>query len=153
MYEITRMRDEHREELVKNIRQVDAEEIWAYSGRTPRDVMDELEVVGRHTALAGLANGALLCLFGAQPFTALSSVATPWLLGTNALQHNTPAFLRMSKKWVQQQMKVYDTLVNFVDARNVKSIRWLKWLGFKVYPAVPTGPFQQPFHRFEMRNV
>ena len=53
MYEITRMRDKHRKELVKNIRQVDAEEIWAYSGRTAKNVMDELEVVGRSSWSGG----------------------------------------------------------------------------------------------------
>lgn len=152
-YEITRMAAKHRKELVENIREADVDEIWAYSGRTPSDVMREVAVVGRHTTYAGLQDDTLLCLFGVQPLSALSPVAVPWLLGTNALEEHAPVFLRMSRDWIHEQAKEYDILMNFVDARNTKSIRWLKWLGFEVYPAVPAGPFQQPFHRFEMRNV
>ena len=48
--------------------------------------------------------------------------------------------------------KDYSLLINFVDARHGVAIRWLKWLGFKVFPAKPFGPDKLPFHRFEMRT-
>jgi hypothetical protein len=43
-------------------------------------------------------------------------------------------------------------LENVVDARNTKSIRWLRRMGFEVLPAAPLGVEGRPFHLFVMEN-
>ena len=45
---------------------------------------------------------------------------------------------------------LFPYLFNFVDARNMKSIRWLKHLGYAVGPPVPFGVAGLPFHPFSM---
>ena len=47
----------------------------------------------------------------------------------------------------------YELLVSFVHADYARSIRWLKWLGFDLGPAVPTGPLGAPFRQATMRGL
>ena len=48
-------------------------------------------------------------------------------------------------------IKMYNIkLENYVDARNKRAIRVLKWLGFNIERPVLHGPNQMLFHRFTM---
>jgi len=55
-------------------------------------------------------------------------------------------------KWVRRQSEKFSLLYNYVDARNVKSIKWLRWLGFQLDEPAPYGVRGLPFHRFELRG-
>jgi hypothetical protein len=39
-------------------------------------------------------------------------------------------------------------VVNYVDARNVRAVKWFKWLGFEVSEPEPFGLNGELFHRF-----
>jgi hypothetical protein len=94
-----------------------------------------------------------LCLMGIVEFNLLDpSMASPWLIGTEALDQNPKAFLRETRRWLTEIRHSYSLLVNWVDADYAKAIRWLEWLGFEVYPSEPFGPHRAPFRRFEMRS-
>ena len=58
-----------------------------------------------------------------------------WLVGTDEIAKHPVMFYRLSKKIFQRLSDGYDKLFNFVDNRNTLSLRWLKWLGFKIEPA------------------
>ena len=47
-------------------------------------------------------------------------------------------------------LKTYRVLTNYADARNTTAIRWLRWLGFNILPAIPFGLDGLPFHPFEL---
>ena len=47
----------------------------------------------------------------------------------------------------------YDRLENRVDARNVPAIRYLRWLGFTLWPVMPWGHAGLPFYPFTIRRV
>lgn len=141
----------HARELAPRVRAADAAEIWASNHARPLDAL-LASLVSRDT-LAGLADGRVMCMFGAKRTTVLSTTASPWLLGANELPEHARAFLRMNREYIRHLQDEYDTLVNFVDARNVVALRWIQWLGFKIEPPVPYGPEMLPFCRFTMRGL
>ncbi|MEQ0776182.1 hypothetical protein ABLT15_28145 [Paraburkholderia tropica] len=86
-------------------------------------------------------------LFGAAE--AAPDIGVPWLLGTAALERAPKQLTKLGRQYVRLMLQRYATLVNLVDARNLKSIYWLARLGFTVHAnTVPFGPFNMPFHRF-----
>ena len=97
-------------------------------------------------------NGELACLFGCAPINGMLGLrAAPWLLGTDVLDRHPSALMRHTAPYLAQMQRRYPHLLNYVDARNTRSIRWLKRLGFVIHPARPFGVAQLPFHYFEMR--
>lgn len=80
-----------------------------------------------------------------------------WLLGTDELL-GTPGhrrqFLRGGRAWVDgilsdlRQGGSPALLENWVFAKNVDSIRWLRHLGFEIFPPQPMGPSLQLFRYF-----
>ncbi|WP_455153310.1 hypothetical protein [Bradyrhizobium cenepequi] len=58
--------------------------------------------------------------------------------------------MRHSVSWRDQLLERYPILRNFVDDRNTVSIRWLRWLGFKLHDPVVIGG--HVFRIFELRS-
>lgn len=81
-----------------------------------------------------------------------SERGSPWLLATPALEDSGMTFLRQSRSYVQKMLRNHSFLENWVDARNLVSIKWLKWCGFEFDEPRPFGVEQRPFLRFEMRR-
>ncbi len=141
----------HISHLAANMREADINEVAA-SGRTPcRALADSL--ADSAAAWTGLVNGVPVCMFGVNPSGLSAGAGSPWLLGTPEIERYALTFLRLNKGYVARMLGLFPHLVNYVDARNHASIRWLKWLGFKLDPsAVPFGIFEMPFYRFEMKR-
>ena len=76
-------------------------------------------------------------------------LGVPWLLATEEVERHPVTFYRMSKSLFPLAVSGYERLVNWVDARNVLSLRWLVWLGFRMEPAVPFGVKGLGFHRMD----
>ncbi len=76
-----------------------------------------------------------------------------WLLGTEdllATASHRRQFIRGARKWIDGLLNEgAGPLHNWVFAANRDSIRWLKQLGFRVWPAEPHGPCAQLFCYFE----
>jgi hypothetical protein len=76
-----------------------------------------------------------------------------WLLGTEELlatRSHRQQFLRGAKQWIDGLLDDgAGPLHNWVFAANRDSVRWLKSLGFKFWPAAPYGPCAQLFRYFE----
>jgi hypothetical protein len=69
----------------------------------------------------------------------------PWAVLTTAIDRHPLPFLRGARAWMQ---RVQGHLVNFVDARNTVTIRWLQWLGFTLDEPEPHGINAELFHKF-----
>jgi hypothetical protein len=68
-----------------------------------------------------------------------------WAVFTQAIDRHPIAFLRESRRLAEG----FDReVVNYVDARNTKAVKWFRWLGFEVSDPVPYGPNGALFHRF-----
>ena len=102
--------------------------------------------------LSFFSSSTLLAIAGIVPLSILGGRASPWLLSTEALLSQPRLLLRHTKPVLQEWLEDWDVLENYIDARYDKAIRWAKWSGFIIYPAIPYGVAGQLFHKIEMRK-
>ncbi len=137
--------------LVKNMREHDKQEVNAATNMGIRNAVKTSVNLSSYSK-TGLVNDELVCMWGVCPISLLSSSGSPWMLGTDLIEKKQRVFLRRSKPWLDDIRKDYRYLENFVDARNVLSVKWLKWLGFEMDEAEPYGIHGEPFHKFTMET-
>ena len=141
---------EHAEYIAANAREADVQELHASSYQTPLNAM-KLGMDLSDFALTGCVDGEPVMMWGVYFESLLWGIGTPWMVATKQLDKFAMVFLRRCRDGLLEKKKNYGMLVNYVDARNVKAIRWLKWLGFNVEEETkPYGALKLPFHRFTM---
>lgn len=140
----------HAEAMAPHMREADRNEIWAASRSQPLDSLRN-GVMASSRAWAGLADGEIACLFGVAPQSRLTGSGYAWMLATPLIEQHQVTFLRHCRPAVADMAKGFTYLHNYVDARNTKAIRWLRWLGFTIHAPAPHGALGLPFHHFEMR--
>ena len=141
----------HFNELAQRMREVDRKEIYASSGNLPKDVCDAAWGLDKEAKVA-LVGGRVVCIFGVVQVSALPTIGVPWLLGTDLMDDVPKDLCKHSVKHLNKFKKKYDVMVNYVDARNKTTVKWLQWLGFSVELPASFGYLGLPFHRFEMRK-
>ena len=57
-------------------------------------------------------------------------------------------FVKMSRNVLERWQQEHGALYNFVSVENIKSIRWLKWLGAVFYEPQPMGVNGEMFQLF-----
>lgn len=134
--------------VAADVRQADVDELWAAAKMTPEEALRQGSKWS--SAFVALDEGRPICAFGVVPYSVLTKFGAPWMVGTNALDRSSRQFIRQCRTDLSGFFGEWDKLLNVVDARNTTAIRWLKWLGFTVFPAVPYGPLGMPFHLFLM---
>ena len=147
--EVRPVRDEDFAELATNMRPQDVDECHAM-GVT--DLEQGLRACHRVSMLSWTAtvDGQVACVFGVGSLSCLTGEGSPWLLGTNLIDKNAGAFIRRTMPYIRRMLLAFPHLTNYVDARNTRSVTWLRRVGFTLHPAAPYGPHGVPFHRFEM---
>lgn len=147
---------------VRELRDGDAEALLANLRPADRDECDALVGPGQErVALAkSIADSLIVWVFtideqvagigGVTPISLLGGQGMPWMLGTSAIDRHPGAFIRLNRPYIARMLALCPHLVNVVDARNVRSIAWLKKMGFTVLPAQPMGVAGLPFHPFFM---
>jgi len=105
-------------------------------------------------AWTGMIDGEPVCMFGVVPAgDILGGVGAPWFLATEKLQSHRVKFLRLNRQYLSKMLDIFPHLIDYVDVRHTRAIRWLSWLGFTFSAEpVPYGPAGMPFYRFEMRK-
>ena len=144
----------HVQLLAPHMREADKREVWAAGHRRPFEaLMYSLESSPR-LAWTAVAGNDVLAMWGVGTAGHSAGQGSPWLLGSVRLY--TPRYrrelARRSKVFVKEMARQFELLVNYVDARNHESVRWIAWCGFTVFPTEPYGPDGVLFHRFEMRR-
>ena len=148
--EIAPASPDHIPVLAATLRPADRLEIWASSLVTPEEGL-RLSLSFSPWARTMLLDGVPFCMFGVAAASPLCRHGMPWLLGSELIETHARPFLRLSKKHLPEMTAQFPILSNHVDARNPVAIRWLRWLGFTLAPAIAHGPFNMPFHPFELR--
>ena len=141
---------EHAAYIAARLRAADREEVRASHG-IPPELALQVSLRASTTAVCGLVDGEPAGIFGVVNVDTLQGVGAPWMLGTDKVDSLAREWLREAPQWLALLSDGYLLLRNWVDARNVKSIRWLRRLGFDVRPAEPRGVFGLAFHPFERR--
>ena len=140
--------------VAANMRPIDALECELVRGLTPKQGLElSIETGDRDLTLAAEMGGAAQCIFGVSPIedSLLRVEGAPWMLGTNAMCNHVRELLYGSKPIVARMAERYERLANIVHADNTRSIRLLKWLGFRFGPKLQVSG--APFLLFEMGSV
>ena len=136
------------ETIVADMRDADRDELDA-SGALPHVTM-----LARSLAFSvnpGVAmgeHGKVVAIFGLAPLALMGDTAAPWMIGTTGLTKHPTSMVKAAARYFTQSQQQYPKLLNYVDARNVLSVRWLKRMGFEIDDPAPYGPFGFLFHRF-----
>ncbi len=137
--------------IAENVRDEDREEMWAATLQTPGRAL-RMGWLYSDQCLTGMIDGKPVCMWGVLGESFVTNHGTPWMVAAKGIDDNAMMFLRHCKGPVMDLLRGYDTLENYVDARNTRSITWLKWLGFTVEEPRPYGALNMPFHRFFMQR-
>ena len=139
--------------IARNMRAADREELETCHGRWTNVPVILMNAISRSSQCwAGEADGVPIMLFGVVPISLLGehgSVGSPWLLGTPEIDHHAKAMVKTGREFVVRMHEEYRYLVNYVDVNNGRSRRWLRRIGFVLYPPVPYGLCGKPFQRFD----
>lgn len=143
--EIVHATHDYISHVAAHMRQADIDELAA-CGTTPEAAL----LYGFYNGAecyAGLIDGEPICIFGIT-LESDDGNAIPWLMGTDGIDKNRKVFMRESRLLFTAFCAKYRYMRNWIDVRNVKSITWLKWLGFQVGDPEPYGPYGLPFRAF-----
>ena len=151
-----------REITIRPVLPGDAEAVVANLRPHDRDECDALLGPGKvlHAVHEGLSKSLLAwtgtvgeevaLVGGLVPLNLLAGQGAPWMVGTPLIDRHPGAFIRLNAPYIARMLAVLPHLINVVDARNVKSIRWLRRAGFTVHPPIPLGVAGLPFHPFTL---
>lgn len=144
----------HARAIALNCRPADVAELWAAGRLDPLEAMLRGIKVTREPWVALLGDEPV-CMFGASPFSIMGGMGSAWMIGTRLLDRPSVQrdLLRLSRPVVDYMQDEFPTLLyNFVDQRNTRAIRWLRWLGFHFMEPIPYGPDRLPFLPFYRRR-
>lgn len=133
-------------ELAENISEEDRLEVLAL-GFNPRFA---LEHALEHAieAVAIRKDGELACITGISLEDGLAGDVIPWLLSTTMMRNYRRKVLEFSTMLITRWRASHPYMENYVDARHVKAIAWLRHIGAQIHPSEPYGPYNRPFHKF-----
>lgn len=137
----------HCVETARDLRAADRRELQAAEGDAEMAVTRGW--LGSSYCFAGVdARGRTLGLFGV--FRENAHWWCPWLVGTEALDDYPRDVARLSVSLFPRLRERFPNMRNYVDSRNVRSIRWLRRLGFNFSGPAPYGVSGLPFYLFWM---
>jgi hypothetical protein len=137
-------------DLAKGMRQADIDELDTVCEYPPDEAIIRSMQASSIAFLQAYhdADGQLICICGCSP--QLDGSATPWMLSTDLLDRYSKSLTQIARSETKRMLATYQTLSNAVDVRNVKTIQWLKAIGFEMKETLELKP-GLPVLRFEMR--
>ena len=137
--------------IADHMRDEDVAEVWASNNHTPWESID-VSMSMTDWAVVIEANGIPLAVLGLRRANMLTGSGVPWLLSSeDALDHKR-SFLELTGPVIQEMLDKCPRLVNYVHVENKLSVRWLKWLGFKLDDPVMNPATGAMFRRFHMER-
>ena len=139
---------EHAWLVSRQMRAADVDEVMASGGFLPLTACAE-SVQASREATAVLVDGAPRAIYGVCGDPGAQSTGVVWLLATAGFPWGlTAEFMAGARAQVAVWLTEYRALANWVDARNLPSIRWLRRLGACFGAPEPRGPQGRPFVPF-----
>jgi hypothetical protein len=107
--------------------------------------------------LASKAAWAIICRDRAVGMGGVCEISegmgAPWFLATADIRYAARFVAQVSRPYVEKMLELYPILVNRIHARNIRAVRWLRWIGFTIQPAKPWGVSGELFHEFSRCRV
>ena len=138
------------EPISERARAADVAEVWAGSRGTVAAALAE----GLRTSTLAYTfriDGRPVAMVGVRPYSELGAVGVVWMLGTSDLDRMEArrGILELAPAVIARLRRRYPRMLfNFVDAANVRAVRFLRWAGFTLQDAIPAGRGGEPFHPF-----
>jgi hypothetical protein len=139
----------HAKDLGPRLRQADRDEVEAGSGMPAEDVL-VLAVAHAKQAHAWVLNGKLIAISGISGSLVDQAVGVIWMLASDEVDQFPRVLVKGQRQYVRDLLRGHDMLLNFVDNRNIKAQRWLRWLGFQIGEPRPFGAAGLLFRPFTM---
>lgn len=146
--EIVQATKEHIAFVAQHMRQTDIDELQA-AGTEPYPAL-YFGMLTSEECYAALIDSVPVCIFGIRIETWKWNI--PWLLGTDEVDRSKKVFMKESRRLFAELSGRYPNMRNMVDARNVKSIAWLKWLGFEFGEPIAHKASGLPFFPFKKES-
>jgi len=140
------------ESIAADMRQADAEEVWASNHHSPLESMMKGWELSDVSTVAIDDNGEPLVMIGLVKRDVLTGSGVVWMLGANRSMNHKKEFFRQTKPIINEMLTICPRLCNMVHNKNTNSILWLKWLGFTIEDPIPHGPDLELFHRFHLER-
>lgn len=137
--------------LAENMRDSDREEVWVSHHETPLEALLGGWNNSEYSVVISVNNEPCV-IIGVVKGTLLSGHGIIWMLGTTEALKYKKKFLTEVPKIMKEVFKVYSLVYNYVYVRNIVSIQWLEWIGFKFDPPEPFGVEGELFHRFHLER-
>lgn len=134
--------------LIEHMREADKREIKAFSGRTPEESFNAT-INLYETSTVWEMGGKVVCIFGTAP-SGVPDEWLIWMLATDEFDKNSKIFRKYCREIFGKMIEGKKYLYNHVHAEHKSAVRWLKWLGCKLYDAEPIGINGELFHKFEV---
>ena len=134
-------------DLGPRLRQADVQEVKAACGMDAADALFEA-VKNAKRSDAWCKDGKVIAISGVTDSGVDNATGVVWMLTSDEMEQSPKNFMIDTRGYVQDLLKTYAILFNFVDNRNIKAQRWLKWLGFQLGDPQPFGVDQLPFRPF-----
>lgn len=151
MIEFVRPTVEMVESIAVDMRQADADEVWASNHHTPLESMMKGWEASDFSTVA-MCDGEPLVMIGLVRRDVLSGSGVVWMLGANRAMKYKKEFFRQTKPVIDEMLTICPRLCNMVHGKNTSSVQWLKWLGFTIDDPIPYGPDGELFHRFYLEG-
>jgi hypothetical protein len=144
---VVKATDEHFEHIINTMREIDRKEALLSNGLSEREAME----FTRDTAIASfcaLYDGVPVLVFGIGRRTPIDHVGVPWLVANDMIDDHPLKLLKAARVYFDRMHKEFECMENYILAENVKSIRFLKWLGFEFDEPKRAGVGNGLFIRF-----
>ena len=132
--------------VCKNMREMDRLEAVYQTGQEPADALRLTYLAGEQVLTIAGDNDQPMGLCG------VISDGCIWMICTDELFTNKKykiQLIRKGREWVDNLLKSYKVLYNFVYAENHSAIKWLKSLGFTFINYYKEyGEQKKPFYEF-----
>lgn len=144
--------DSDIERMKAHIRKSDIDEIRATNEWSPEHAL-RYGLTNSEPCFTIVHQGKPVGMFGVTPAPKEVQdlkAGVVWLIATDGLKAMWLTFCRLSPKFISLMLEKYEVMYNFVDARNIDTIRWLNWCGAKFDEPKPYGIDGLPFRFFKI---
>ena len=133
--------------IAANMRKEDRRELVGIIGDNIEKEVEYSIEASEQAYVCECAEG-ILAAFGVVRTNPFKQEGMIWMLATNLTAKHKVYTGKWTRKGVEAFLKDWDYLYNYVDKGNDETIKWLKWIGAKVYPPEPYGIYGLPYHKF-----